>query len=329
MGKMMKPLSPKIQNYDTQTGIGNNPVFMWKYSSERHRQTAYKINIYHNGREIYSTGKVMSGEQNNIALHIDYEEQTTYSFDVTVWDENDRCEKSETAYFITGVKNWRGKWIGNNTAKPFIARKIFSVEHTGKAVLSVCMPGQFEVKINGRNISPYAYEGSQTDFHKHIHYSTYDVTGFLGEGENEITIEAANGWYIGDDDNGKRYFYTMDKGYTPYGDRLLLLAQLKMDDQYIVSDQSWEVSRSKTVFADIYGSEDMDNTVAYEWSGAKTAEPPEGELIALDYPPVIRKYCYEPKSVDRERMIFDFGQNMSSQFYIKLKGRRGQRVKLR
>ncbi len=324
----MKPLSPKIQNYDTQTGVGNDPVFMWKYSGERHRQTAYKINLYHNGAEVYSTGKVLSDEQNNIALSVDLEEQTTYSFDVSVWDENDFCEKSKTAYFITGVKNWRGKWIGNNTAKPFIARKIFPVEHTGGAVLSVCVPGQFEVKINGRNISPYAYEGSQTDFHKHIHYSTYDVADFIRVGENELTVEVANGWYIGDDDNGKRYFYTMDKGYEPYGDCLLLLAQLKMDDGYIVTDQSWEVSRSKTVFADIYGSEDIDNTVAYEWSGAKTAAPPRGELIALDYPPVIRKYCYEPKSVDRERMIFDFGQNMSSQFYIKIKGRRGQRVKL-
>lgn len=27
-------------------------------------------------------------------------------------------------------------------------------------------------------------------------------------------------------------------------------------------------------------------------------------------------------------MIFDFGQNMSSQFYLKIKGRRGQKIKL-
>lgn len=113
-------------------------------------------------------------------------------------------------------------------------------------MLSVCATGQFEVKINGRKISPYAYEGSQTDFNKHIHYSTYDITDFITAGENELTIEAANGWYIGDDDNGRRYFYTMDKAYTPFGDALAVTAQLKIGNKYIVTDSSWEVGNSKT-----------------------------------------------------------------------------------
>ncbi|MGN0182368.1 MAG: hypothetical protein ACI4DP_08195 [Candidatus Ornithomonoglobus sp.] len=46
----MKPLKPQIQNYYTQTGVGNNITFMWKYGVGNHRQTAYKIDIYHNDR---------------------------------------------------------------------------------------------------------------------------------------------------------------------------------------------------------------------------------------------------------------------------------------
>lgn len=324
----MKPLSPKIQNYYTQTGVGNDLVFAWKYDAGNHSQTAYKIDIFYDSSIIYSTDKVMSDKQNNINLHLDLEEQTKYSFTVSVWDENDFFEQSDKAYFVTGVKKWRGEWIGNGTAKPFIIRKIFDVKKLHNAVLSVCVPGQFEAKINSHKISPYAYEGSQTDFNRHIHYSTYDVTDFVSIGKNEITIEAANGWYIGDDDNGKRHFYTMDKGYKPFGKCLSLIAQIKIGNEYIITDNSWEVSRSKTTLADIYGSEDIDNTIEYEWGSIKEAAAPKGEVIPFNYPPVIHKYCYTAKSIDKEKLIFDFGQNMSSQFYLKIKGKRGQKIKL-
>ncbi len=324
----MKPTDCKIQNYYTQTGVLGDITFMWKYDAGSHIQTAYQINIFHNSRLIYSTGKVMSDEQNNIELSLNLKEQTKYSFTVSAWDENDFCEQSDRAYFTTGVQKWQGEWIGNGTAKPFVTRKTFTAATVKSAVLSVCVPGQFEVKINGQNISTYAYEGSQTDFNKHIHYSTYDVTAFIRNGENEITIEAANGWYIGDDDNGRRYFYTMDKGYEPFGEYLAVMAQLKLDDEYTVTDNSWEVSRSKTTLADIYGSEDIDNTIEYEWARAEIAAAPKGELIPFNYPPVIHKYCYTPKSVDKDRMIFDFGQNMSSQFYLKINGRRGQKIRI-
>lgn len=325
---IMKPISCKIQDYYTQTGVGDDFHVMWKYGAGGHRQTAYQIKLYDKHGLIYSTEKTASDGQNNIHLHIKLEEQTEYSFAVSVWDENDFMEQSDRAYFITGVSHWRGEWIGTGTKKPFIARRRFYVEQAEKAVLSVCVPGQLEVKINGEKISPYAYEGSQTDFNKHIHYSTYDVTDFISSGKNEITVEAANGWYLGDSENGRRFFYTMDKGYEPFGECLALIAQLKIGDNDIVTDHLWEVSRSKTTLANIYGSEDIDSNIEYEWTGARAVQPPNGRLIPLDYPPVVRKYCYEPKTVNKEKMIFDFGQNMSSQFYLRIKGECGQEIKL-
>ena len=324
----MRPLTPKIQNYITQTGVGDDPVFLWKYGEGAHRQTAYRINVYRGEETMYSTGRVYSDEQNNIPLHLQFREQEEYCFDVCTWDENGTAECSDKVSFLTGVRVWRGRWIGNGTAKPFAARKIFELQEVKKAVLSVCVPGQFEVKINGRKVGPYAYEGSQTDFDRHVHYSTYDVTEYIAKGSNEIIIEAANGWYIGDDGQGKRYFYTMDKGYRAFGEHLTVLAQLKIGESYIVTDNSWEVSRTRTTLADIYGSEDIDNTVEYEWSSAVIGTAPKGEIIPCNYPPAVRKYCYAPERVDGERMIFDFGQNMSSQFFLKIKGYEGQKIKL-
>lgn len=322
----MKPINCKIQNHYTQTGVGDDIVFMWQYGEGSYRQSAYKIDIYDNNELVYSTDKVLSDKQNNIKIEANFTQQKEYSFIVSVWDENDYVEQSDNAYFITGVRNWSGEWIGNHTKKPFIARKTFYADKTTKAVLSVCVPGQFEVKINGEKINSYAYEGSQTDFNKRVHYSTYDVG--IKKGQNEITIEVANGWYIGDNDDGRRYFYTMNMGYQPFGDMLTVIAQLKICDEYIVTDSTWQVSPSKTMLADIYGSEDIDNTIEYDWSAAKVASPPKGGIATYDYPPVIRKYCYEPKKIDKDKMIFDFGQNMTSQFYLRIKGEKGKKIKL-
>ena len=323
----MKPIECKIQNCYSQTGVENDFCVMWKYGAGESVQTAYQINIFRQDTLVFSTGRVISNEQNHIELHCDFDEQTRYCFTVTVWDEDGEEYESDPAEFITGVHKWRGEWIGNGTKKPFLAKKKFWF-HGGSAVLSVCVPGQYEVRMNDRKISPYVYEGSQTDFSKHIHYCTYDVARYMKDGENELTIECANGWYIGDDDAGRRYFYTMNAGYEPFGECLSVIAQLKLDGGYVVTDTTWEVSRSRTVLADIYGSEDMDYTIEYEWSLAKKAAPPQGKRIPCHYPPVIHKYCYEPKAVDKKRMIFDFGQNMSSQFCLTIKGARGQKVKL-
>lgn len=383
----MKPIELRIQNYYIQTGVEKNPLIMWKYGAGNKHQTAYEVFLYQSGECIFSTGKVGSDKQNGIEMPWELMEQSEYEFQVRVWDENGEVFLSDRAKFITGVGEWQGKWIGNDTAKPFVARKRFSLEgeiwrgeeseqaekragakmvsRKRQAVLSLCVPGQYEVRLNGEKISPYVYEGSHTDFNKHVHYMTYDVTEFLREGENELTVEVANGWYIGDDDGGKRYFYTMDKGYEPFGSCLCMLAQMKIsyskepqrteqelvqsqsvsqnqgkgkeqepsnrEQVLIVSDESWEVSSSKTVLANIYGSEDMDFTREYAWQQALVVEGPKGETIPFDYPPVIEKQVYTPQKIwqlDETTTIFDFGQNMSSRFEIRIHGQRGQVVKV-
>lgn len=100
-------------------------LFYWKYDYGSHSQTAYQINIYKDKEQLYSTGKVISAEQNNIAISLPLQEQTKYHYRISAWDEEDKVESSEYFSFITGVKSWKGFWIGNNTKKPMIVRKKF------------------------------------------------------------------------------------------------------------------------------------------------------------------------------------------------------------
>lgn len=323
----MKITEAMIQNYSAQTGVGDDPVFMWRYAAGRGMQTAYKIDIYTGGELVYSTGKVYSDEQNNIELKLRFKEHSLYKYRITVWDETDIQYQSEEYSFITGLRDTDVKWIGTGEAKPFLACRRFD-HNGGKAYLSVCVSGQFEVAVNGAHAGKYAYEGSQTDFNKHIHYYTYDISDMLVIGENTVMIEAANGWYAGE--SGGRHFYTADKGYESFGDCIGVLAVLTTDNARIVTDESWQVSYSRTTLANIYGSEDMDARITPKWFGAQLLgeRSPVGRIIPVNYAPPVRKYCYKGECVDSERMIYDFGQNMSSQFKITIKGRLGQKIRL-
>ena len=145
----MKPINPRIQNFYTQTGIENDISVMWEYGAGTHRQTAYQIDVYDGKELVYTTGRQASDEQNSIWIALCLDEQKQYGFTVSVWDEQGICEKSEMAYFITGVKRWRGNWIGNAGKKPFIARKRFYSDSERRVVLCVCVTGQYEVMVNG------------------------------------------------------------------------------------------------------------------------------------------------------------------------------------
>jgi hypothetical protein len=53
----MKAIDLKIQDFETQTGVGNSPIVCWKYGYGNHRQTAYMINLALDGKEVFSADK--------------------------------------------------------------------------------------------------------------------------------------------------------------------------------------------------------------------------------------------------------------------------------
>ena len=84
----MKPIDVRIQNYYTQTGIGGNPLVMWKYGPGTKKQAAYEVALFQGDKVIGSTEKVASAEQNGIALPCgQLAEQSEYQVQVRVWDQ--------------------------------------------------------------------------------------------------------------------------------------------------------------------------------------------------------------------------------------------------
>lgn len=232
-----------------------------------------------------------------------------------------------------------GMWISNGTAKPFYARKKIMLDKKPEtALLSICASGQYDFWINGKRVGEDVLRGAWTDYNKRILYNTYDVASALLEGGNELVIEVANGWYIADTDD-KRHFYTVDKGYRPFGKYLCLMAELTADGEKFETDGAWEVLKSATTFANVYGSEDFDNQYfqkigSLQWQPARilsAEEAPRGQILEADYPPVTVIHSYQPIRRDILKdgsVLIDFGQNMSGQFEIQVAGTPGTVVRV-
>ncbi len=219
-------------------------------------------------------------------------------------------------------------WISNNTKKPFYARKKFQLSVVQKSRLFCVGVGQFEVHVNGRKVGESVLEGSWTDYNKRIYYYSYDITEYLKIGENVIVAEIANGWYIADTD-GERHFYTLDKGYVPFGECLAFVAELRIGDLNIETDATWEVAESRTTLANIYGSEDYDATRPLIWEEAVILDKntaPKGELLPMEYPPVIVKKVYKGRNIGGN--VYDLGQNMSGMFEVCAVGSAGDKIRV-
>ena len=104
-----------------------------------------------------------------------------------------------------------------------------------------------------------------TDYRKRVQYQIYDVTELLIEGNNELTIQLADGWYRGSCGAwGIR---------NQYGTQTKLLAQLELiyDDgtvQTIVTDDSWQWSNDGPIrFADNKDGEIVDARMKPSYGG--------------------------------------------------------------
>lgn len=367
----------KVDFYFEQIGIDcMQPSFSWKTTT---KQSAYQIiaakSLIELEKEkslIWDTGKTVS--QNHIGITYggkSLESIQEYYWKVKVWDEKGTCFESRSFFFVTGFiteiqgrQNFLGNWISNKTAKPFYARKEFSIQHEDKKIKSayalVSGLGHFEMEINGRKVGDHVFDPGWTNYDKKVQYVMFDIKKYL-EQRNAIAIEVGNGWYVGE--TKERYFFSMPpkddffsfmppnpNPYQPFSDYLALCGTFVViyedgSRQVIKTDESFRVCKSATKLANVFGSEILDgrevlwghSRVGYDdkdWEMASVlaeTDAPRGKLRVQNQPPVIVKETYEPIAMteqEKGQVLIDFGQNMAGLFAITVKATDGQRIDL-
>ncbi len=324
------------------------PDISWQCSCP---QSAYYIEVADtDGEVIWTSGEVNSVQSRWIPWGgEDLQEHRIVSVRVKLAGEQGEWGEFSAPVRIAYGKQCAGNWgdahwirydrNNNSTTAPSpYFRKEFNVRNGLKqAVLSISAHGIFEAFLNGQKISDDFFAPGWVDFAKQTPFVSYDLTDQLFAGTHALGVVIADGWCCGN-------LTVMRKRnvYSPYPEFVSSL-ELRYDDgscELIVSDGSWQVTTGAVVAADFYDGEIYDarlelhgwNNPGYTadgWQmaavGGKISDAPG--LIQKTSPPVrIIKELQPVKifSPVKDTYIWDFGQNFTGVFRVKVRGISGR-----
>lgn len=361
-------------------GIGTaQPVFGWNLeaspaSVRNLRQSGYRIVVAstaerlarHEG-DLWDSGRVSSPLYWQRAYAgAALKSHTEYFWQVQVWEGGSSPGRwSSLAHFTTGLQagDWSAKWIA---AEPDRGPSRQAIEHheemlaapppplpvfrrdfrlrgpVASALLFVSGLGQYEVHLNGADVTDTVLNPGWTDYRKTVSYDTYDVRTLLRPGLNAFGVLLGNGMYNVEGVQGR---YTKFVG--SYGQpKLILQMEVLYNDgssERFISDNSWTTQAGPVTYSSIYGGEDFaagalaagwDRPGFQErgWQTALEVNGPGGKLVASESAPLAVAESYKPVHVthpSRGVTVYDLGKNMSGWPAIRVQGPAGSTVRLR
>lgn len=341
MGELnMKAINLKCEYLINPIGIDiQNPRLMWKCDGGI-KQTAYRIVAKSDEKTVWDSGKV-----NFSSMYAEYpyklKSRERIIWSVTLWDEDDReGEPSEPAFFETGLlsaSDFTAKWISGkyrvNKKKRYPVdcfKKQFAAQNVAKARLYITACGLYEAKINGQRVGNFVLAPGHTDYTKRIQLQTYDVAKLLKNGENDITVELADGWY-----RGSCGAWGLKN---QYGTQTKLYAQLEITDKtgkvtIVGTDKTWAWSNDgKIRFADNKDGEVVEAWRTPSYSGFAKETKCDVMPVSSNNVPVTEHERFTVKQVITTpdgAKVLDFGQNIAGYISFAVTAKRGQKIKLR
>jgi alpha-L-rhamnosidase len=210
------------------------------------------------------------------------------------------------------------------------------------AILYVSGLGQYEFRINGRNVTNTVLNPGWTDYRKTIDYDTYNVISLLRSGGNALAALLGNGMYNVPGVEGR---YTKFIG--TFG-QPKLIAQLEVRyadgrTETVGTDRTWQTHPGPITFSSTYGGEDYDARAlpigwdqagykARDWQPVLEVAGPGGTLHASGNPPLVVSETLKPVHATQRSpnvTVYDLGRNSSGWPAITVEGQAGARVTLR
>lgn len=330
----MKAISLKTEYLIRPMGIDIlHPRLRWNCEGGI-RQTAYQVIT-----DKWDSGKVTSSSMCcEYPLTLTSREKVAWK--IRLWDENDEAGEWNSDCFEMGLlqpSDWKAAWItGNysvNKKRRYPVdcfRKVFSLrDNIASARLYATACGLYEARLDGRKVGDFCLTPGHTDYRKRVQYQTYDVTDMLHAGENELTVQLADGWYRGSCGAWGRK--------NEYGTETKLLMQLEIrytdgTDETIVTDDTWQWSNDGPIrFADNKDGEIVEafRVPLYDGLAKVTGHPVIPS--ASNNVPVIEHERLKPSLITTPcgKKVLDFGQNIAGYASFHLNVHVGQKVFLR
>ncbi|MBR1758115.1 MAG: family 78 glycoside hydrolase catalytic domain [Lachnospiraceae bacterium] len=228
---------------------------------------------------------------------------------------------------------WEAKWIDpelvhapEERQPAAVLRKRFVLDQPEHATLFITCHGLYVARINGTRVGAFELAPGTGDYHKRLFVQRYDVTKFLVEGDNEITVTLGDGWYRGS--------VGIDGLRNYYGEDLALLCQLETEDEVLLaSDESWEAtSEGPTRENDLQQGETYDarREALVGWHGVKVRTFGYENLAADTGVPILAQERFEGKLIvtPNGQTVIDFGQNLAGYTELCVQAKEGQKITL-
>ena len=326
-------------------GLGNpTPRLYWKCEGGV-TQSAYQVIAEKDGEQIWDSGKVSSASSTHIPYggpHPGSRERIDWK--VRLWDEKDEPGEWSGSFFEMGLLlagDWKAKWIsGNyrpkkNTRYPVDCfRKTFTAgKRVKRAVLYMSACGLYRGWIDGKPVSDAVFMPGATDYRKRIPYQTYDVTELLRKEEGEsgshtLDIWLADGWYRGS--------IGCFGPTNVFGRQTKLLCQMEITyenggREMVLSDGSFSWSNDGPIrFADLEDGEIVDASMTPSYSGKAMETKEEVVPTAGDnvLPKEKERFTAKLLTTPSGKKVLDFGQNLAGYLEFRVKGAKGQQIRL-
>ncbi len=341
-------------------GIDDRPQFTWELISGKRNvmQSAYEIRVGSSASMLaknkniqWSSGKIQSSQ----SVHVNYggtplESNTKYFWQVRAWHNDNKASSwSQPAFFQMAFLNkddWKAKWIEPGYEEdpvlrpsPVFRKQFSSDKKIVSATAYITAHGLYEAFINGHRIGNAYLTPCWTSYNKRLQYQVYDVTNLLQNGNNAIGVTLGSGWYRGS------LAWAANKNL--YGKDIALLLQINIvysdgSKATITSDDTWKSTTGAIRYSEIYNGETVDARMdkagwllpGYndaDWSGVKTADFSNDNLIATYNEPIRKHETFQPVkffTTPKGEKIIDFGQNLVGWVVMKVKGNAGDTISL-
>jgi len=317
-----------------------------------------------NEGDLWDSKTVKSGASINVAYGgMKLESRTGCYWKVMVTTNRGSSAWSPPAFWSMGLlksDDWKAQWTGldksfkddvldqsnSRLAARYFRKEFDSFQKPVKATVYVSGLGFYKLFINGKMIGDQDFAPTPTDYSKVVKYNTFDVTGLLEQGANVIATTLGNG----------RFFSMRPPGISHNGvpevrhfgfPKMILQLELTYADgstQTVISNDSWKVTADGPIRANHeFDGEEYDarmempgwTATGYDdskWLQAETVQAPGGALEAQLNRNIRVMETIHPIAVTQPKpgmYILDMGQNMVGWVAMKVKGKVGDRVKLR
>lgn len=238
-------------------------------------------------------------------------------------------------------------WIRMKDADALVVpvfRRIFTCRGRVKeAALEVTCDGVYEAQLNGSRVGDFILAPGWTEYSKRLQVQRYDITSMLREnsaghnsaqenssGENCLEVTVGNGWF-----RRTNAPWTGTQNPDEFLPAMLIAAlHIVYEDgreEVILTDDSWEVSRSTVTLSGIFIGEDVDMTLEMKFEKVQICVYPKNILIEQEGPPVREQEILCPCRSFRTpkgEWVLDFGQNMTGYMAFEMDAHAGERLSL-